>query len=1090
VALERVAVIGGGLAGLAAALDLKEAGKHVELFERSRLLGGRATSFEIDGVEVDNGQHVFLACCTEFVRFAQRVGMEDQLRLQERFDARILARDGSEGRLCAGSLPAPLHLTGSFFSYPHLSLGGKLRIARALTNVILNEARTDERETFEHWLRRNGQGPAERRGFWDPFFIPALNAPYDRVEAAEATFVLRTAFLNDAKAARFGFSRVPLAHLAQAAAGKLDAVHLSTAVAALAVENGAVTLNLSKGGEPPTFDAVVLAVPPRQVAKLLADPARYGVDSLDEYEPYPIVDVHLWHDAGSIGLDFAAALDSPLQWIFEKTPGYLCCSFSAAQEHLTLPTAELEALAWREVQTYLPALKEAKLIRSAVTRNPEATWLTRVGVKRTAQATSHPAIALAGSWTGTGWADTMESAVRSGIAAAKLLLDADDDEGPSELRSAQNVEQQVVDTDVERREKALHRATGWLLQDQSTEGWWSGELETNVTMTAEHVLLFRFLGLPLDEFRAGAIAHMFHHQRSDGSWALYYDGPADLSTTIEAYVALKVLGVDPNRVEMKKALQVILCQGGVVKARVFTKIWLALFGIYPWSGVPSLPPELVFLPLWMPFNLYDFACWARGTVAPLTIVVSKRPVRRLGADVSEIISPGTESELKKVGGKRHWLMLVERLQKLYERLPKQPKREEAQRRVAQWIVERQEADGSWGGIQPPWVYSLIALDLMGYDLDHPVMRKGLDGMRRFSLDDPEGWRFLACMSPVWDTAWAVRALALAGFEASHPAMRRAVTWMLREQISDDAPGDWRLKCNETHGNGWAFEFDNDAYPDIDDTTVVVLALLEGGERTAVGSAVERARRWTLAMDCRNGAWAAFDRDNTRELLYDMPFSDFGAMIDPPTEDVTAHVLEMLAALGYGTSNPYVARGLEYLRKMQRPSGAWWGRWGVNFVYGTWCVISALAALRTGRDMIDKGAAWLISVQNPDGGWGESCHSYVDESFAGIGRSTASQTAWAVNALQLAGLPQHSATQRGLSYLCEHQRPDGTWDEPECTGTGFPRDFYINYHLYRHLFPTMALATDANLRHPERRRSAPKSKEAPCQPAMKEAATQL
>ncbi len=280
-------------------------------------------------------------------------------------------------------------------------------------------------------------------------------------------------------------------------------------------------------------------------------------------------------------------------------------------------------------------------------------------------------------------------------------------------------------------------------------------------------------------------------------------------------------------------------------------------------------------------------------------------------------------------------------------------------------------------------------------LDHPVMRKGIEGMRRFIIDERRRWRFQACMSPVWDTAWAVRALATAGFDRSHPAMQRAVTWMLREQIPDDAPGDWRMKCKETRGNGWAFEFDNDAYPDIDDTTIVVLALLEGGERGCRRRRRSSARGvWTLAMDSRNGAWAAFDRDNTRELLYRMPFSDFGAMIDPPTEDVTAHVLEMLAALGEGMSHPAVARGLEYLRATQKPWGSWYGRWGVNHVYGTWCVISALTALRTGGDMIERAVAWLLSVQNPDGGWGESCHSYADESFAGIGRSTPSQTAWA------------------------------------------------------------------------------------------------
>ena len=1086
-ALERVAVVGAGLAGCSAALRLKDAGLHVEVFERSRLLGGRATSFEIDGVEVDNGQHVFLACCTEFVRFAQRVGMGDQLRLQDRFDARILGSDGRTGCLRAGLLPAPFHLLESFATYPFLTLREKLSIARALAFVAMTPRVTlslkgDPSETFEQWLQRNDQGAGERRAFWDPFFIPALNAPFDRVAAADAIFVLQTAFLRDAGAARFGFSKVPLAHLAAAAAAKLDAVHTSTAVLAVTLSGGesqhGVTLSLSKG-EPATFDAVILAVPPRQVERILGDPSRYGIAHLDAYDAFPIIDVHLWHDAGSIGLDFAAALDSPLQWIFEKTPGYLCCSISAAQHYLQMPTESLEALAWREAQTFLPALKDAKLLRSAVTRNPEATWLPRVGTPRTSQRTSHPAIAIAGSWTDTSWADTMESAIRSGTAAAEWLLKPSHVFGPATAA--------VADPAVE---PALHRAVGWLLQEQSTEGWWSGELETNVTMTAEHVLLFRFLGLPIDDFRTGAIAHILGNQRSDGSWALYYDGPADLSTTIEAYVALKVLGLDAQRDEMRKALDGIHRAGGVVNARVFTKIWLALFGVYPWSGVPSLPPELVYFPLWMPFNLYDFSCWARGTVAPLTIVVSKKPVRELGVDVSEIVAPGTEEELGRVKGRRHWLMYVERLQKLYERLPVQPYREEAQKRTAQWVIERQEADGSWGGIQPPWVYSLIALDLMGYGLDHPVMRKGLEGMKRFTIDDAQGWRFLACMSPVWDTAWAVRVLALAGFEASHPAMRRAVEWLLREQIPDDAPGDWRMKCRYGRGNGWAFEFDNDAYPDIDDTTIVVLALLEGGDRAAVTSSVERARRWTLAMDSRNGAWAAFDRDNTRELLYKMPFSDFGAMIDPPTEDVTAHVLEMLAAFGYDTTNRYVARGLEYLRATQKPAGSWYGRWGVNHIYGTWCVISALTALRTGRDMVERAVDWLISMQNPDGGWGESCHSYADESFAGVGPSTPSQTAWAVLALQLAGSAQHPAVQRGLAYVCERQRRDGTWDEPECTGTGFPRDFYINYHLYRHLFPTMALAMQATLCQPGRSRRAIRSDEGPTGETLKEPAIQL
>ena len=609
---------------------------------------------------------------------------------------------------------------------------------------------------------------------------------------------------------------------------------------------------------------------------------------------------------------------------------------------------------------------------------------------------------------------------------------------------------------------ALERSIEWLLANQSPEGWWTAELETNVTMTAEQILLYRFLGLDLDGVRAGAIQHILRNQREDGSWAKYFDGPADLSTTIESYVALKVLGVDPSRDEMQRALALIRRLGGLVEARVFTKIWLALFGIYPWDGIPSLPPEIVYFPTWMPFNLYDFACWARGTIAPLTIVVTKRPVRDLGVDVREIINAGTEAAMHRVPG-TGWMWWLDKFLKIYDRISGNPLRESAMKATAQWVVERQEADGSWGGIQPPWVYSLIALDLMGFGLDHPVMQKGIRGFDRFIIDDEEGWRFQACMSPVWDTAWALRALALAGLGKDHPAMQRAVKWTLQEQIPNDAPGDWRVKNTFRGGNGWAFEFDNDAYPDIDDTAVVVLSLIEGGDANLVRDAVNSGVAWTVAMRSKNGAWAAFDQDNTRELLYRMPFADFGALIDPPTEDVTAHVLEMLALVGRDTNDPFVRDGLEYLRETQRPDGSWWGRWGVNFIYGTWCVISALGALRTGEDMIQRGAQWLISKQNADGGWGETCHSYEDESFAGVGASTPSQTAWAVNALQIAGLGNHPAAVRGLEFLRERQLPNGTWDEPYFTGTGFPRDFYLNYHLYRHLFPLMTLATERRIR---------------------------
>ncbi len=614
-------------------------------------------------------------------------------------------------------------------------------------------------------------------------------------------------------------------------------------------------------------------------------------------------------------------------------------------------------------------------------------------------------------------------------------------------------------------DSALEQATQWLLERQDASGWWCGELETNVTMTAEHILLLRFLGLSLEPIREAAIRYILHNQREDGSWALYYNGPADLSTTIEAYVALKVMGLDPESLPMRDARRVILQQGGVAQARVFTKIWLALFGQYPWAGVPSMPPELVYLPKNVPLNLYDFACWARGTIAPLLIVLSQRPVRALGCAVPELAPPGTERLLARVPGSGPFWW-ADKLVKLYESLPRHPGRARAKRQLVEWIMDHQEADGSWGGIQPPWVYSLIALNLEGMSTDHPIMRRGLEGLETFALADAGGWRLQACMSPVWDTAWALLALRRAGLDRDHPALRRGVSWLLKEQIT--AGGDWQVRCGKVACGGWAFEFENDTYPDIDDTAVIVLALLEAGHEheAAQREAVIRAVEWVMAMRSRNGAWAAFDKDNTREIVYRLPFADFGALLDPPSEDVTAHVLEMLARLPnlpHTGRDRIVAQALAYLRRTQRADGSWFGRWGVNHIYGTWCVISALAPLcEQGypvKDMIEKGCAWLLARQNDDGGWGESCFSYEDSSFAGVGDSTPSQTAWAVLALQVAGKGRLPACARGLAYLRERQT-GGTWDEREYTGTGFPRDFYINYHLYRHVFPMMALAADS------------------------------
>ncbi len=418
-AARRIGVVGAGLAGLAAAVELQERGNQVEVFERMRVLGGRATSYEVAGHEVDNGQHVYLHCCTEFVRFVRHLGLGNALREQPRFDALVLSRDGMRSRLRAASLPAPFHLLSSFAGYRHLNPAGRLRVAMALVRAALD--RPDLSLTFDEWLARNGQDEATRRAFWDPFFIPAVNAPFDRVSAADALFVLSTAFLKQNDAARFGFSSVPLARIAEAATKRLSAVHRSTAVLDMNVSDDAVDLRVA-GDRTHRFDAVVLAAPPSAVRKLLGDPQRFGVEGLDDYEAYPIVDVHVWHDRGPVGFEFAAALDSPLQWIFEKGPEYLCCSISAAGEYLTMPAEQLQQLVWDELTSFVPKLRGGRVLSGFVTRTAEATYLPRVGQARTGQQTLHPLVAIAGSWTQTEWPDTMESAVRSGHAAAQAIV--------------------------------------------------------------------------------------------------------------------------------------------------------------------------------------------------------------------------------------------------------------------------------------------------------------------------------------------------------------------------------------------------------------------------------------------------------------------------------------------------------------------------------------------------------------------------------------------------------------------------------------------------------------------------------------------
>ncbi len=636
--------------------------------------------------------------------------------------------------------------------------------------------------------------------------------------------------------------------------------------------------------------------------------------------------------------------------------------------------------------------------------------------------------------------------------------------------------------------EALARARDHLLGLQHEQGWWQGELETNVTMDAEDLLLREFLGVRTPEQTDAAARWIASRQRDDGTWANFYGGPGELSTTVEAYVALRLAGHEPQAPHMARAADWIRGQGGIPATRVFTRIWLALFGEWSWDDLPVMPPELIYLPAWFPFNAYDWGCWARQTIVPLTIVGAFRPATPLPFGLKELWPAGAGPVVIGRRDRRKdpaWAAAFGGLDRAlhgYERrahraAPVRAVRAAAIRRCAEWIIARQEADGCWGGIQPPWVYSLIALRLLGYGLDHPVMRRGLAGLDRFTIteDTPEGpvRRMEACQSPVWDTVLAVIALADAGLPADHPALAKAADWLLAEEIT--GPGDWQVRRPALAPGGWAFEFDNDNYPDIDDTAEMVLALRRvrlssppaPGDGSAAAlpppgpdarrkAAISRGLAWITGMASADGGWAAFDADNTSRLVAKLPFCDFGAVTDPPSADVTAHVVEALAAAGQAGSRA-ARRGVVWLLKAQEADGSWFGRWGANYVYGTGAVVPALiaAGVLPGKPAIRRAVAWLEQHQNPDGGWGEDMRSYDDQSLAGRGASTASQTAWALLALLAAG-ESGPAVEAGVRWLAEHQRSDGTWDEPQFTGTGFPRDFYLNYHLYRLVFPVSAL----------------------------------
>jgi squalene-hopene/tetraprenyl-beta-curcumene cyclase len=619
----------------------------------------------------------------------------------------------------------------------------------------------------------------------------------------------------------------------------------------------------------------------------------------------------------------------------------------------------------------------------------------------------------------------------------------------------------------EKLDAAIAASQAHLLSTQHQDGYWWAELESNVSITSESVLVHRIWGSDRTRPLHKAAQYLRNQQREHGGWELYYGDGGELSVSVEAYMALKLLGVQADDPAMVKARAFILARGGISKTRIFTKLHLALIGCYDWRGLPSLPPWVMLLPNFGPVNIYEMSSWARGSTVPLLVVMDRKPIFPLAQPINldELYAEGRANAIFELPRNNDWsdiFLAVDSLFKVGEMINVVPFREEGIKAAEKWVLERQEATGDWGGIIPAMLNSLLCLKALDYDLNDPVVERGLAAVDNFGLESDAEYRMQPCISPIWDTALVARALAESGLPRNHDALLKAGNWLIEKQILDY--GDWSVKNPSGQPGGWAFEFENRFYPDVDDTAVVVMALneIELPHQVLKQRSIQRAVDWVKTMQCKLGGWAAFDIDNDQDWLNSIPYGDLKAMIDPNTADVTARVLEMIGRAGVSTGAQSIEKALAYLMQEQEPEGCWFGRWGVNYIYGTSGVLAALALIDGARfkSAIARGAAWLVRCQNPDGGWGETCESYDDPSLKGQGISTPSQTAWALMGLIAAGDATGdydiSAIEQGIDHLLMTQKDDGTWNEDYFTGTGFPGHFYLKYHLYQQHFPLTAL----------------------------------
>jgi len=642
-----------------------------------------------------------------------------------------------------------------------------------------------------------------------------------------------------------------------------------------------------------------------------------------------------------------------------------------------------------------------------------------------------------------------------------------------------------LDLGLDRVIDGIERAKSWLLVQQHEDGYWCGELEADVMLEADYIFMHTLLGTGDSGKMQRALNEILRHQNEDGGWSLYPGGPSNINYGVKAYLALKLMGWSADHPVLVKARAWVLANGGVTHCNTFTKIYLCALGQYDYDAVPAIPPEIVLFPNWFYFNIYEISSWSRGILVPLSIIYAKKPFKKLAPEqgIEELFVGGRKNanlhlrwDKRSIVSWRNFFLFLDRLTHWFERIHIRPLRKIAIRKAEKWMLERFEKSDGLGAIYPAMLNSIVALRCLDYSLDDPQMIRAMDEFEKLGIDCPEGtndyptptFRMQPCFPPVWDTAQAMYALGEAGMRRDDPRLLNAADWILSKEVR--TKGDWAVKVKNVEPAGWYFEFNNDFYPDVDDTGQVLLALncVDNPRERYHYEVCQRALNWVWAMQCKNGGWASFDKDNTKMIFQYIPFADHNAMLDPPTVDITGRMLEMLAQYGYTRKDPRVEKAVQFILKEQEPDGSWFGRWGVNYLYGTFLVLRGLEAMGmwNHEPAIQQAAEWIRMVQNGDGGWGETCGTYDDPNQRGIGPSTPSQTAWAILGLLAAGDTRSDSVAKGVRWLIERQHKNGSWDElvpgrngeSYYTGTGFPRVFYLGYHLYKQYFPLLALTT--------------------------------